>query len=255
MQLADFTTLAPTYSRYRSGYSESVREALLALPGRPVSELDLADVGAGTGIWTRMLAARGPRSLVAVEPNAAMRAAAEEDSAGLGIEWRAGSGEDTGLAERAFDMVSMASSFHWVDFERGTAEFRRILRPGGWFVALWNPRLLERSELHVEIESWLLELEPGLVRNSSGASGRTEALMERLGEHPAFDDLRYLEGEHEVRQSPEQFLGAWRSVNDVQAQLGPERFATFLERVERRIAGLEHITTTFWTRAWAARRR
>jgi hypothetical protein len=49
-------------------------------------------------------------------------------------------------------------------------------------------------------------------------------------------------------------LGAWRSVNDLQVQLGPALFQKFLDFVERKTAGLATVTTTYLTRAWAARR-
>ncbi|MFD6951333.1 methyltransferase domain-containing protein [Nocardiopsis sp. NPDC060348] len=52
-------------------------------------------------------------------------------------------GEDTGLPSHSCDIVTMASSFHWVDFDAGLKEFHRILRPGGWFVALGVTRLIE----------------------------------------------------------------------------------------------------------------
>jgi len=41
----------------------------LSLVGRPAHEVDAVDIGAGTGIWTRMLAAKGLRSVTAVEPS------------------------------------------------------------------------------------------------------------------------------------------------------------------------------------------
>jgi hypothetical protein len=49
----------------------------------------------------------------------------------------------------------MASSFHWADFELATKEFSRVLRKGGRFCALWNPRLIEVNPMLVEIEMYL----------------------------------------------------------------------------------------------------
>lgn len=250
----DFARLADDYSLYRPGYCPSVLAALLGLfPDR--ATLDAVDVGAGTGIWTRMLAAQGLRSVTAIEPDDAMRANGERDSEGTGINWRKGDGAATGLADASVDWLSMASSFHWVDTQAGLAEFARALRPGGRFVALWNPRHIEANPLLVEIESYLTELLPDLKRVSSGRSGVTETLTDTLRSHPLFDDVMYLEGEHLSHQTPAQYLGAWRSVNDIQAQLGPDRFVRFLERVEKRIAGMEFIETKYKTRAWTARRK
>jgi len=250
----DFTALAEDYARYRSGYSPSVATAVLGLVGGPPIEIDAADVGAGTGIWTMMLAARGLHSITAVEPNDEMRHQGVLASQGMNISWRKGTGEATGLANDSVHLVTMASSFHWVNFDKGCAEFQRILRPGGRFVALWNPRLIESNPLLVEIESEITRLKPDIRRVSSGRSGLTERLTDMLWSKAGFDDVLYLEGRHVAHQTPEHYLGAWRSVNDLQVQLGPELFGHFLRYVERKIDGLSSIETTYLTRAWSARR-
>jgi SAM-dependent methyltransferase len=255
MKHGDFTGLAGNYSRYRPGYAPSVATALLALVGRPTADLDIADVGAGTGIWTAMLAAHGPRSIVAVEPNDDMRQQGTLALQGHNVSWRKGTGEATGLMASSCDLVSMASSFHWVDFEKGCDEFQRILRPGGRFAALWNPRLVETNPLLVEIEGEIARLKPDIRRVSSGRSGLTERLTEMLWAKPGFDDVVYLEGRHVRTQTPAQYMGAWRSVNDLQVQLGPNLFAEFLRFIEHQTKGVSEIETTYLTRAWVARRK
>jgi len=251
----DFTGLAEQYSAYRPGYSASVLSAIVGLANKPVTRLDVADIGAGTGIWTRMLAARHVRSLVAVEPNHDMRARGIRDSAGLRIRWCAGSAESTGLRNHCCDLVTMASSFHWVKFDKGVQEFTRILRPGGWFVALWNPRYIESNPLLVRIERHLYKLKPKMVRVSSGRSGITNTLTDRLWHCKAFDDVVYFEGRHVRILTPSQYIGVWRSVNDVQVQLGPEKFSAFIDFIRTETAGLRKIETVYLTRAWAARVR
>ena len=254
MKHGDFTGLAHDYARYRPGYAASVVTAVFALIGRPSADVDAADIGAGTGIWTRMLAARSPRSLVAVEPNDDMRRQGILSSEGHNITWCKGTAEATGLPAQSYDLVTMASSFHWADFDKACAEFQRILRSGGRFVAVWNPRLLEVSPLLLEIESEITRLKPEVRRVSSGRSGLTERLTEMLWAKPGFKDVVYVEARHVARQTTEQYLGAWRSVNDLQVQLGPELFTNFLRFVERKTAGLTAIETTYLTRAWAVRR-
>lgn len=254
MKHGDFSGLAEDYSRYRPGYSEAVLKAITGLMPRPPEYCDAVDAGAGTGIWSRMLASVGFHSVTAVEPNDDMRRCGERDSIGTPIAWCAGSGEETGLADGSADLLTMASSFHWVDFDRGTREFARVLRPGGWFVALWNPRLIEANPLLVEIEAHLNTLRSDIRRVSSGRAGITETLTERLTASLLFDDVLYLEGRHSVQFTPAQYLGAWRSVNDLQVQLGSDGFKAFLEYVEDRVGSLPAIDATYLTRAWAARR-
>ena len=66
-------TLVEAYSMCLPTYAESVLTALLALTGKPAAEIDVVDVGAGTGIWTRMLARAGCWFVIAVEPNGEIR--------------------------------------------------------------------------------------------------------------------------------------------------------------------------------------
>ena len=254
MKHGDFTGLADDYARFRPGYAPQVATAILSYVGRDRTSVDAADVGAGTGIWTRTLAARGLHSVVAVEPNDDMRRRGIETSRGTDIAWRKGSAEATGLPDRSVDLVSMASSLHWADFDQACEEFHRILRPGGVFVALWNPRLIEANPLLVEIEAQITRLKPDIQRVSSGRSGITEQLTDKLSAKPQFAEVLYLEGRHCGHQTPEQYIGAWRSVNDLQVQLGPQLFRKFLDFTEERIAGLTAVETIYVTRAWAARR-
>jgi SAM-dependent methyltransferase len=255
LKAGDFTGLAKDYSQHRPDYCPSVLNGLLGLIGKPVAEIDFADVGAGTGIWTRMVHARGVKSVTAVEPNDDMRTNGVADSAHSSIRWEAGSAEKTGLGNASCDWLSMASSFHWADFGAATREFRRVLRPGGRFTALWNPRLIEVNPLLVEVEAHLDTLRPNIKRVSSGRSGITETLTEQLWASPCFEDVVYIEGRHVIEMTPERYMGAWRSVNDLRVQLGPEKFDSFLDFVEQRIRGLKVIEATYWTRAWSARRK
>ncbi len=255
MKHGDFTGLATDYAKFRPAYAPQVTTAILGCLGREPSRLDAADVGAGTGIWTRMLAARGLRSVTAVEPNDDMRNQGIETSRGTPVVWRKGSAEQTGLADASVDLLTMASSFHWADFDKACAEFHRVLRPEGIFGALWNPRLIEVNPLLVEIEEQITKLKPDIRRVSSGRSGLTERLTDLLSAKPQFTNVLYLEGRHVARQTPAEYLGAWRSVNDLQVQLGPELFAKFLDFVKERTANLRDIETTFLTRAWLARRK
>ena len=250
----DFTDLAENYSKHRPDYCPSVLDALLGLQRKPTPDIDFVDVGAGTGIWTRMVLHKGVGSLIAIEPNDDMRERGTADCQGTKISWRAGSAEATKLTDSSADWVTMASSFHWAHFNTAIKEFFRVLRPSGWFTAIWNPRLIEANPLLVEIESQLSQLKPELKRISSGRSGITENLTERLWASPYFDDVVYLEGRHVIKMDTDRYLGIWLSVNDVRTQLGEKKFNAFLDFVKSKVAELEIIEVTYLTRAWSARR-
>lgn len=255
MKAGDFTELAKDYAQHRPDYCPSVLNALLGLLDKPVADIDFVDVGAGTGIWTRMVSAKGVKSVTAVEPNEGMRISGAVGCADNAIRWKEGSAEQTGLPEASCDWLSMASSFHWAQFETATKEFHRVLRHGGRFTALWNPRLIEINPLLVEIEAHLDTLRPNIKRVSSGRSGITETLTEQLWVSPYFEDVVYLDGRHVIEMTPERYIGAWRSVNDLRVQLGAAKFDAFLAFVEQRISSLSVIKATYLTRAWSARRK
>lgn len=252
-KLGDFTGLAENYSKFRPAYSPFILDALLGITNKPVKEIDYVDVGAGTGIWTRMVAMRGLNSATAVEPNDDMRSFGIKDSEATNINWVEGNGETTNLPSNSADILTMASSFHWVDFDKGIAEFSRVLRDQGVFCALWNPRLLEVNPLLVEIEQTLYEMAPHIKRVSSGRATFTDTLLNNLNDCPQFSDVLYLEGRHVVQQTPEEYIGVWWSVNDIRVQAGEQCFADFMKYVEGKVADLPFIETTYQTRAWAAR--
>lgn len=253
MKHGDFTSLARDYAASRPGYAPVVAETILALVDQRYRKPAAADIGAGTGIWTRQLYDAGMSDMRAVEPNDAMRAEGEAGNDSRSIVWLAGSGEDTGLPDSCVDLVTMASSFHWTNYNAAMLEFRRILRPKGVFAAVWNTRYLQANPLLYEIEEALRDSVPTLNRISSGRSDFTEGLNERMMTTDGFDGLLYIEGYHVERMSRERYLTAWRSVNDIQVQAGAEKFKTFMTYVENRTSDIEWIDATYQTRAWILR--
>ena len=130
-----FSDRAADYVKYRPDYPIAAIDHMLQGLGEP-SRFVASDVGAGTGISARMAAERGPR-VIAIEPNAAMRAAAEPHPR---VEWREGTAEATGLDDGTIDLVLCAQTFHWFRQGEAVEEFARALRPGGRLALMWNSR-------------------------------------------------------------------------------------------------------------------
>lgn len=130
-----FTSRAEDYAKYRPSYSDEVVDCLIANLGDP-SNLAAADIGAGTGISSRLLGDRGIK-VTAIEPNAAMRQVAQKH---LLVEFRDASAEATQLSDNAVDLVTCFQSFHWFDPEPTLKEFARILKPQGRLAAVWQNR-------------------------------------------------------------------------------------------------------------------
>ena len=255
MKHGDFTALAGNYAWTRPDYSTGVLNDVLSLCSPDVNDIDAVDVGAGTGIWTSMLLKARVASVIAVEPNDAMREQGVLYTENLDIKWVEGSAESTGLFRNSADLLTMASSFHWADFDLAIREFDRILRDEGVFVALWNPRLVDRSPLLSEIEDFIEHLMGSKAKRvSSGFSPFTESLESKLKEQKEFREVGYLEDDHVVEFDHDRYLGVWKSVNDLQVQLGEKKFQDFISYIENLISEVEVIEAHYLTRAWWARK-
>jgi len=118
-----FGSRAPAYAVYRPSYPAAAIDAALAGLSDPAA-LTIADVGAGTGISSRLFAERGAM-VIAIEPNQSMRAQAEPHP---NVSWLEGSAHDTGLADANLDLVVACQAFHWFATPQVMREFRRVAR-------------------------------------------------------------------------------------------------------------------------------
>jgi len=254
MKQGDFSTLAKDYV-HRPGYSELILNVLGAYLSVEQPGFVVADIGAGTGKLTEMLCTQGCQGY-AVEPNDAMRV---EGIRALGhqaaFQWRQGTAEATSLPSESVDWVLMASAFHWTDQPKALSEFHRILKTDGHFTALWNPRHIEKSLLEQQIERLIQNQIPDLRRVSSGSQLCTGALNETLVASGHFHNLVFMEAEHEVIMDRQRYLGVWSSVNDIQAQAGPERFQRILDGIQELLGDLTQVVVPYRTRSWTVQKR
>ena len=150
-----FSSRVDDYVRYRPGYPKTVIDVLRGECGlRPESLV--ADVAFGTGLFTRLLLENGNR-VIGVEPNAGMRRAGEEYLAAFpNFTSVNGTAEATKLSDHSLDFVTAAQAAHWFDRDKSLAEFRRILKPGGFLVLLWNDRLVDTPGFNQDYEQLVL---------------------------------------------------------------------------------------------------
>ncbi len=130
-----FSSRAEDYAKYRPSYPTQAIDTILTGLGT-ADELVAADIGAGTGIATQLLAERGV-SVIAVEPNAEMRGAIQKNGK---IEVSDGTAEDTNLPDASVDLVTCFQAFHWFNPELALIEFHRILKQKGRLAVAWNNR-------------------------------------------------------------------------------------------------------------------
>jgi SAM-dependent methyltransferase len=123
-----FGAVADRYDRYRPRYPEDLITGLGAHPG-----IRALDVGAGTGIASRQLMDAGAEVL-AVEPDSHMARVA----VGKGVRVEVATFQRWDPADRTFDLVVFAQSFHWVEPAPALRKVASLLNPGGCVALLWN---------------------------------------------------------------------------------------------------------------------
>jgi SAM-dependent methyltransferase len=134
-----FTSRVDSYVRYRPSYPAAALDLLKDRCGLS-STSRVADVGSGTGMFTRRLLETGAE-VWGVEPNDAMRSAAERLLGGHDrFHSVAGTAEASTLPAASVDLITVAQAFHWFDAARARTEFTRMLIPGGWVALVWNER-------------------------------------------------------------------------------------------------------------------
>lgn len=132
----------PVYDRIGADYVRH-RRADPRLADRILTMLDLppgsrvADFGAGTGSYGRMLAERGLH-ILALEPSSVMR---DQRSEHRRVAWIAGRAESVPLADRSVDgVVSVLSIHHFTSLEEAFAEMTRVSGTGPVVIFTADPR-------------------------------------------------------------------------------------------------------------------
>ncbi|HEY5228851.1 MAG TPA: class I SAM-dependent methyltransferase [Opitutaceae bacterium] len=160
--LGRFSDRVGDYVKYRPTYPSALVAFLREHAGLGAS-MAVADVGSGTGIFTGLLLGTGARVL-AVEPNNAMRHAAEQAFGGTAnFTSIKGTAEATGLAAQSVSLVTCAQAFHWFKPEEAQREFQRILSPNGLCGLIWNTAVIAASDFAIGYEK--LKVEHGTDHN------------------------------------------------------------------------------------------
>jgi SAM-dependent methyltransferase len=240
-----FSDRVGDYVRYRPSYPAEAIDRILAGFG-PAERLIAADVGAGTGISARLLADRGVR-VIAVEPNADMRAGAEPHPR---VEWRDGTAESTGLPDRSVDLVLCAQAFHWFRPVEALTEFARILKPGARLALMWNQRDV-RDPFTAAYRQAILDC---------GGESVVELVDPDpfvIDRHPAFEPHQTFETSHAQRLDEAGLLGRATSASYV-PKTGPmaKLLVAKLRGLFARSSDAEGLVTLHYvTRVYIARRR
>lgn len=124
---------AEHYDAYRPSYPaaavQHIREA-----GRPDGFSTVVDLGAGTGLMTRLLAPVG--RLIAIEPLPEMRETLQARVPEAQVV--EGAAEAIPLPPETADAVVVAQAFHWFASPEALGEIVRVLKPDGALFLVWN---------------------------------------------------------------------------------------------------------------------
>ncbi|MET7327342.1 class I SAM-dependent methyltransferase [Nonomuraea sp. NPDC005650] len=156
-----FDRVADAYDAGRPHYPDELYRALTEVSGVDLDGATTVDVGAGTGIMTRALRARGSH-VIAVDPGAEMLARLVSRSEGGTPRVAAllGDGNALPLGDGVADLVTYAQSWHWLDPVVSIAEARRVLRPEGAIVGCWNFNHAAQADWLAAYEARLAEAVP-----------------------------------------------------------------------------------------------
>jgi SAM-dependent methyltransferase len=250
-----FGAVAGDYDRLRPGPSPEALDWLI-----PAGARNALEIGAGTGILTRLLAERLGHVL-AVEPDDRMRAVLSSrlSEAGTKVEVVAGQAEALPCPDASVDVVLAASAWHWVDEARAVPEVARVLRPGGRLSLVWSGP--DRSV------DWMRNLWAGGVELTSEEAAETD--RRRRGRHAVNVDT----GDHSPFFPHEAALFRWQrpmskedlvalattyssviTMNEESRRAHLDAMTHYLESIPE-VSGIDDVQVPMRCYCWRARRR
>ena len=115
-----------------------------------------------------------------------------------------------------------------------------------------EPRLTDRSDSERKVQELLSTKYNIGPRVSSGLSGISSKLRKILEDSGVFQSVVYADSIDVVQRTQKEYIGAWRSVSDIQVQLGKSNFSEFLKDVEKIVSKNPVVEVHYLTRAWIA---
>lgn len=151
-----FSDRVQHYIKYRPDYPPEVISYLRRQTGLSKDSI-VADIGSGTGIFTKHLLNEGCK-VYAIEPNQEMREAADallkEYPNYISINAPA---QQTTLNDHEVDLIVCAQAFHWFNTQEAKTEFKRILKDTGYAALIWNNRIVDTDDFSKAYDQLLRE--------------------------------------------------------------------------------------------------
>lgn len=245
----DYTSLAKAYLK-RPEYSATALDKAFGTAGFKKGS-HICDVGAGVAHLTIPMLERG-FTVDAVEPNDEMRRyGVERTNQSPSVKWFEGTGEDTTRPSATYEGVTFGSSFNVMDRSKALLEVKRIAKPSGWFVCMWNHRDLE-DPLQAKVEQVI----SNAVDNYNYGT-RREDQSDVIKNSGLFNEVISIQGPVTHKISVEDYVEAWRSHATLHRQAG-ERFKDLIVKIEdvcRQNVKNGVLNVPYTTRLWMAQLR
>lgn len=134
MRRVSFDPVVDAYDRARPGYPEALFDTLEAAT-RPLTGAEVLEGGAGTGLATEALVARGARVVAFDVGERMLQRITRRAAAALVV----ADGNALPFGEACADLLCFAQAWHWLDLDgHAQNEAARVLRPGGWWAGWWS---------------------------------------------------------------------------------------------------------------------
>lgn len=243
------------YHRVRPDYPNWVFDMLCSRcglgPGRTTFE-----IGAGTGKATRRLLDLGARPLTAVEPDPRLAAYLRETIPDPDLGIVEATFEDAVVPLHGFTLGICATAFHWLDEDAALAKIADLLRPGGWWAAIWNVYGDDsRPDPFHEATKTLFDspVSPGAPDNALPCGLDVAARTAALRRAGTFDVIDCRLDQWSLDLDADQTVELYSTYSNVAASPDSAALLTALGRIAREQFG-GHVTRNMTTSLYIARR-
>jgi ubiquinone/menaquinone biosynthesis C-methylase UbiE len=222
-----FSSKTEDYAKYRPDFPVEIVEFLYS-KGVIKEASIVADIGSGTGRFTRLLLESG-NLVYGVERNNEMRSKAEE----LLSQFRnfisiAGSAEETGLRDSSIDLITVAQAFHWFDKEKCLSEFRRISKDNGRVFIVWDDFLGDYNDFSMEYNKVLSDFRIVEPENKGKRISRAE-MIDGFFKENKYESMSFI---HEIYQGFEGIRGGALSASFT-PKPGEKNYEEFISELKR----------------------
>ncbi|HZZ88837.1 MAG TPA: class I SAM-dependent methyltransferase [Caulobacteraceae bacterium] len=245
------------YDRARPAYPDWVYETLKVRCGLGPGCVAF-EIGAGTGIATRRLLREGA-SVVAVEPDRRLAAFLEASVESRALQVVNAPFDTAQLDEAAFDLGVCATAFHWLDEDLALARIASLLKPGGWWAAVWN-LFGDDSRPDPFHDATTLLFEGAPASPGSNASGGPEYGLDaerRIGalrRAGAFEAIEHQVSQWSLELTADETVALYATYSNVNARADRADLLAALHKVAREPPFSDRVVRNMTTSLFIARR-